>query len=129
MSNFLNQNWFRWSCVIAWAGLIFFLSSISSLPGAGVNILDFFIKKSAHVLVYTVLYLLLIRALKPTNKSSLVGAYLIVVAYAVTDELHQAFVPGRTATIMDIGFDSLGASFGFVIAKWAPIRFTKFILK
>ena len=35
--------------------------------------------------------------------------------YAVFDEIHQMFIPGRTGMIQDIGIDTLGAFFGILI--------------
>ena len=40
----------------------------------------------------------------------LVGLALAIWAGVVV-ELHQAFVPGRAASLMDLGYDSLGAAF------------------
>ena len=35
-----------------------------------------------------------------------------ILAYAVTDEIHQAFVPGRACAPMDVLIDSAGAATG-----------------
>ncbi len=43
------------------------------------------------------------------------GAFLAV-AFGVTDEVHQSFVPGRNADLMDLVADALGASLGAVVA-------------
>lgn len=104
---------------ILWAGFIFFLSSQTVLPGLEVNTWDFVFKKSAHMFVYAVLYLLLHRALLLTTyKSKLSKAQslrlltlplIITLAYAISDEIHQAYVPGRYGTLRDIGFDLLGS--------------------
>jgi VanZ family protein len=44
---------------------------------------------------------------------------LLTVGYAGTDELHQAFVPGRVPAWEDIGYDSLGAAAGLIGAETA----------
>ena len=41
--------------------------------------------------------------------------------YGVTDELHQSFVPGRVPSWLDIGYDTLGALFGLVVAELAVL--------
>ena len=41
-------------------------------------------------------------------------AWLIASLYAASDELHQAFVPNRTARWADVGLDSFGAAVGAV---------------
>ena len=35
--------------------------------------------------------------------------------YAATDEFHQYFIPGRSAEVMDVCIDTLGASIGLAI--------------
>lgn len=89
---------------LIWAGLIFFLSAQSTLPGASYPWLDYIFKQSAHIFVYAVLHFLIWR----TNKKLLVAPFLIAFAYALTDEFHQSFIPGREATLVDVGFDSIG---------------------
>lgn len=108
---------------ILWAGMIFLFSHQSILPGFSLSVLDFLFKKSAHVFVFGVLYLLIWRAgflIKFNAKkldSSLMPSYqnwwlplAIVIIYAVSDELHQSLVSGRSASLRDVGFDTLGAS-------------------
>lgn len=45
--------------------------------------------------------------------------------YAITDELHQVFVPGRSAQFRDVLIDTLGASFGAIITYLIVKLFTK----
>lgn len=65
--------------------------------------------------VYAILYLLCYRAIGITNQSfSFTHKWLIPLvlcfAYAISDEIHQSFVPGRYATLRDIGYDLLGTT-------------------
>jgi VanZ family protein len=75
--------------------------------------LNTIIKKGSHVLVYAALAALILRALAgygvPVREASLL-ALVIAMSYALTDELHQAFVYGRHSSVLDIGFDYVGAS-------------------
>lgn len=98
--------------VVAWGGMIYILSSESALPGPESADLDFIFKKLAHIFVYAVLYFLLYRAVNLGKKEgrNLVLPLLLAIAYALTDEIHQRFTPGRTSTLRDIGFDFLGMS-------------------
>lgn len=100
---------------LAWAGLIFFFSSQSVLAGLEVSTLDFIFKKSAHMFVYGVLYLLLHRAFRltfPNANPVLVwlAPLAICFVYAVSDEYHQSLVPGRFPSSRDIGYDMLGVA-------------------
>jgi len=98
---------------ITWAGLIFFLSAQSKLPSASKPLIDLVFKQSAHIFVYAVLHFLIWRAIKitisPHNQIKLVAVpILLAFIYALTDEFHQSFIPGREATLIDIGFDLMG---------------------
>lgn len=67
--------------------------------------------------VYAVLFLLIHRSLllKRVNPAKAwVLAMIITFAYALSDELHQTFVPGRYGTLRDIGYDMLGATLAFL---------------
>lgn len=106
---------------VLWAALIFYLSSQSSLQGFELDTLDFLFKKSAHMFVYGVLYWLFYRAaqkvLKPAAQKThwqWLLPFLAIFIYAMSDELHQTFVPGRTGTLRDLGYDLIGASLIFL---------------
>ena len=102
-----------------WAGVIFIFSSQALLPGFEESSYDFFLKKSAHIFVYLVLYLLVMRGVERTVKKKYEKIILfaplgICLLYAISDELHQSFVPGRFGTLRDIGYDMLGVLIGFL---------------
>lgn len=98
--------------VIAWTAFIFFLSNQPQLPGPELFTWDYLFKKCAHIFVYFVLFQLTVRAffIHAQKKSHLQvrWAILFAIIYAMTDEFHQSFVPGRTATTRDFFYDSLG---------------------
>lgn len=86
---------------------------MSALPSLDFSLYDFIFKKTAHIVVYAVLFVLLWHAdtrLNPTRTTSQrwILPALICLGYAISDEIHQSFVPGRYATLRDIGFDMLG---------------------
>jgi len=78
-------------------------------------------RKCAHIIEYTVLALLLLRALRsaPTlhRKSLMVfGAVLAFCAlFAASDEFHQTFVKSRTPAVRDVLLDVAGALIGLLI--------------
>lgn len=100
----------RWLPVFIWAVVIFYFSSLPSLPGADKNWLDFIVKKGAHVSEYAIFFFLLSGALKSINwRTPYQTAFLIGLFYAFTDETHQLFTPGRTGLLRDaLIFDQLG---------------------
>ena len=125
-----------WLPVIVWCGVIFGLSSIPTLPTPKIYWWDFVLKKSAHVIEYAILYFLMYRAInkfkipasaletphrliqprsvrdasvgKQNSKFNWIVPFLFGFLYALSDEYHQKFVPGRHMKLMDIGFDILG---------------------
>lgn len=101
-----------WLPVVLWMGLIFWLSSMPTLPSTVIIWWDVVMKKTAHVLVYAGLMFWWVRALAQTRLSlhqSLRWAFVFTFLYAISDEWHQSFVMGRTAAWYDVGFDTIGA--------------------
>jgi len=97
--------------LILYAALIFGVSSIPKLPTPDIGIT--FIDKIAHFLEYAVFIILALRAfVQPPIAAKGYRLYLIgmlaALVYAVADEYHQSYVPGRTADWYDVVADSLG---------------------
>lgn len=90
--------------------LIFVVSHQSKIPGPPQPSWDFALKKFGHMVVYGLLFILLLKSQTKADNLSVVIVFGLLVAYAVSDELHQLFVPGRFGSLLDIGYDSLGAS-------------------
>jgi len=101
----VKNKFLSWSPVVLWAGLIFFFSSRPDIPSNQIYILDFIIKKSAHMVEFGILAFLLSKAFK-FKKPDL--SFLLAWSYAFTDEIHQLFVPGRGGRISDVLIDLLG---------------------
>jgi VanZ family protein len=58
------------------------------------------------------------------NKKLIGFSILFAGLYAVTDEIHQTFVSGRSAEVRDVLIDTIGASIG-VVLYWAILRIIK----
>ena len=89
--------------------------------------LIFLVRKTAHFTEYAILgalfYLNLIQFPKLNSHiKKLLLPILFSFLYACTDELHQIFVPGRSAQFRDVLIDTLGASFGATIT-YLTIKF------
>lgn len=107
-----------WIPAIAWASFIFFLSSQPSLPSPA-NLND----KQAHAVAYGVLACLSLMGLTGWRWRSIAGASLLVafmaaVLFGISDEIHQAFVPGRSPDVADVAADAAGAALALA-AAWA----------
>lgn len=70
------------------------------------------VRKIAHLLEYGLLGMLVHLLLMAYGHRSRWLAIAIAVAYAVTDEVHQAFVPGRLGTPVDVLIDAIGVTAG-----------------
>jgi VanZ family protein len=117
----------EWVPVILWGALIFTLSTstfsaantakifdpllrflIPGISTAAVDVGHMLIRKLAHFTEYGILFWLLVRG--PMAERPYLALMLCIV-YALTDEGHQVFVPGRTASLYDVALDSSGALF------------------
>lgn len=92
--------------------------------------LIFLVRKTAHFTEYAILgalfYLNLIQFPKLNSRiKKLLLPILFSFLYACTDEVHQIFVPGRSAQFRDVLIDTLGASFGAIITYLIIKLFTK----
>lgn len=105
-----------WLPAFIWMGFIFFLSSRQSVSVSDTFLLNFLFFKTLHVVEYAVLFTLFSRAVHLTwihaDKSVVLrAAFLLTMCYAASDEIHQWFVPSRSATVRDGIIDGIGAGF------------------
>jgi VanZ family protein len=102
-----------WLPVVAWAALIFALSSLPNLSTAE-GVLGDVLSSGAHAVEYAIFGALLYRAL-----DARLLAFAAGFAYAITDEIHQSFVPGRMASGIDLAVDAVGLLVGIALAERA----------
>lgn len=77
--------------------------------------------KGGHVIGYAMLSMSLWRAFEFRGNQRWL-AWLLAVLYAISDEYHQSFVPGRHPSVFDVlVFDNAGA----LISLWLMSRFMK----
>jgi VanZ family protein len=132
----------NWLPVVAWAGLIFFFSteqfsSSNTSPIVGtlafwifpgissetIETVHLTIRKLGHWSEYFVLAVLMLRALRnETGKKwelrHAVHTLVFILLYALSDELHQTFVPSRTASFGDVMIDVVGGICGIFWMVW-----------
>jgi VanZ family protein len=135
-----------WFPVALWAGVIFYFSTeagsfsnTAGLLGVVVSLLfpDFtaahlaaghlLVRKIGHWCEYFILSLLALRALRtgsPPGRERTQSwiALALVVIYAISDELHQSVVPGRTASLGDVAIDAFGGACGVLWRKLSRRR-------
>jgi VanZ family protein len=139
--------WLRsWWPALAWACVIFTLSTDTFSSEHTATVLSFFVKwlfphltepqfhfihhiirKSAHFTEYFVFCILIYRGVRGDRKGWRwtwgLAALSVAAGYSIMDEIHQAFVVSRTASPYDSLLDSLGAFFAFaVLYLWFLLR-------
>jgi len=136
----------HWTAVVVWAAVIFLASTgwfaesrtdsvlrplVAWLfPHAGTDAaatMNAVVRKLGHFVEYAVLGWLITRALADARgwqPRHAILAVALAAGYAVTDELHQRFVLGRTAAFGDVVIDVAGAAGaqGVVAAWWRRAR-------
>jgi VanZ family protein len=111
------QRVLRWLPAAAQAALIFILSAQPDLQLADEPQLDFILHKAGHIAAYAILAALVAWALdlpRPVPARTWSFAFVACLAYAASDELHQAFVHGRHPTPVDVAIDMAGSAAGLV---------------
>lgn len=112
----------RWGPAILIMSVIFFFSSIPSqaLPVFGNH--DLLVKKFGHAAGYALLAASIQWGLGRSDLKGIALAWLFAVFYAISDELHQAYVPGRMASLADVGIDAAGAFLGLLPSLYLWLR-------
>jgi len=115
----------RWLPALAWMAWIFYLSQqsapLGSSPARAYASLG-------HIGLYGGLALLLFWTLRGLAAERggplwLVAGltFALTVLYGTADEVHQAFVAGRTAAETDLGLDAAGALLALLVATILPV--------
>ena len=106
-----------WIPVVVYAGIIFYFSSIPGTQLSSIKIKDAFL----HCAEYAPFGYLLYRAFRNTRqgytkKALVLSSFLVLFLYGCSDEIHQMFVVGREASVLDIAYDCLGGIIGIRVA-------------
>lgn len=136
-SGLASSGLWRWGPVVLWMALIsvgstdvlaadetsrFILPFLRwLLPGATPATLELLhgaVRKLGHVSEFAVLAVLWYRSLtwdgRARRTQAALVAFALTLVFAGLDEVHQAFVATRTASVLDVGWDGLGALCGAV---------------
>lgn len=115
--------------------IIFTMSSFNSIESANqsnyivniisnvlninnIELLNLIIRKLAHYIEYLILGILVINMFIKNNiPQSYLISIIFCIIYAISDEIHQIFVPGRACQIKDILIDSIGSITGIYLYK------------
>ncbi len=108
--------WSRFLLMVGWMAVIFWASHRPSQALPVFGAWDLAVKKGGHFLAYAILAVLIYRNTERFSHGYW-WAMGITAVYAMSDEFHQTFVPGRNGTPVDVVIDCLGAGAG--LAVWS----------
>jgi VanZ family protein len=117
MPTLLKRLLLYWTPLLAYLGMIFALSSMSSLP---INPPFENFDKLAHFGEYCLLAILLTRALGslswPSRSWPILALTMIaILSLGLLDEFYQSTVPGRSSDVLDAAADVMGGLFGCAV--------------
>ena len=107
----LFHPWYGLATLLYMAGITL-LSSMPRQPAPSHTLLEYGLNLG-HIPLFAGLTILLIKTIAPRRRQFLAtracaGAALLLVAFAAVDEWHQAFVPGRSSSVIDLLLDAMG---------------------
>ena len=97
-----------------------------------INQIEKIVRKIAHFTIYTLVGFLLMSLMITYKMKEMnqIGMSLIIgLVYASSDEIHQAFIPGRSAQLTDVILDTIGVLAGIFISILLVEIFRKFSKK
>lgn len=100
------------------AALLSFMDQVAPNLEFDIEIFHTFVRKNAHFIAYFLLSLLSLNAWRSSGFRGLKQLGLgfgMSVLFAVTDEIHQLFIDGRSGEVRDVLIDSAGAGLGVVV--------------
>ena len=105
----------------------FFVSLLGLFLKLDKHTLTLIVRKTAHFTEFFALGLSLVPAVRDvgrqqTLRRTAILSWLIGTLYAVSDEIHQIFVAGRSCELSDVLIDSAGVLCGVVIITWIISR-------
>lgn len=117
----------KWLLRLLPIAYMIFVFILSSLPSNAVvelpdSTIDAFIKESLHLVEFAILYGLLVLAVFTSGRFPFkwnVACAVIAILYGLSDEIHQSFVPYRSATLIDFVKDMIGVLVVFYFVRRA----------
>lgn len=128
----LNRKIVAWSATILWMVIIFLFSAqphSGAITEAYLGDANVPVRKVAHVTEFCILFFLFHwsfwLSLKNQNRAEwpLILSFAATALYAMSDEWHQSFVPGRSAGVNDVLVDLFGVALGvLIVIVWRRLR-------
>lgn len=156
-----KRNILIWTLVLIWMGVIIYFSSIHGEQSVGLSQyiagkiyevmevlapdtaksmgrgrINYLLRKQAHVVIYMLLGILSMYALRKNGQRGIKGvikAFVICVIFATLDEIYQLYVPGREGRYKDVIIDAIGSGIGItgylIVEKIKSMRYGSIVSK
>lgn len=128
--------------VILWMTFIFIMSSFNSAESSSqsniivnfivrlfnisnIDVVSLIVRKLAHFTEYFILGVLVANMLRYFDKRIYISIFICIL-YAISDEIHQLFVLGRSCQVLDILIDSIGSCSGIILFNKLKFLYRKF---
>ena len=114
MIRWLEKRWqISWTMVVVIAVLIFYFSSLTGGQIGGPSSLKPIVY---HITIFFIFsFFLFIAVIAGKNRKFIPFVISLAALYGILDELHQYFVPGRSAAVSDFLLDGMGIVFAFLL--------------
>ncbi len=139
--NLCNRRLKKWSNLLIWMMVIFLLSNQPhsgtttygiiekilpiGLESSVVDTINFLVRKCAHFTEYFILSYLIYSLLGEyfkVKRDIVIKSILFCFLYALIDEFHQLFVPGRSGVFRDCIIDMFGCFFYLILKYFLPSK-------
>ena len=121
LEGILMKLWIRrWGPAIMMMALIFTASSIPGSELPQLRFWDTLAKKTGHMVGYALMaafYLHAVNKGRRLNTVQILAAFCLTILYALSDEWHQGFTPGRTPSYWDVLIDAGGGLIGLALLR------------
>ena len=105
--------------------MLFYISAQPDIPSPPGPLLQQLYERGGHALGYAILAWLYLRALRRTIHTGTVPRLVsagLAALYALSDEYHQTFIPGRSGDLTDVLVDSAGICGAMLLSWWLERR-------
>ena len=91
--------------------------------------ISFLVRKAAHITAYFILGILILRVVRAYSRipqKAIILCIMFVAVYAISDELHQLLINGRSAEVRDVLIDTTAGAAGvlltYAVIRWHALR-------
>ena len=130
----MSKKLYYWLPPLLWMTIIFYFSSFPKVSITENTLYAFIFFKTLHIIEYAILYFLLFRAFyflnnkKLSLKDKFILTIFIAILYAISDEVHQTFVPTREGRLRDVFIDTASILLMYIYIRTSLNKLKRYLL-